>query len=161
MLNRLVSSYSAGVLSPSAVGKKTSRRFENRRDACFHRNKASATHLQGVWHLNGLHCLFRHRPLCTADGFDLLHTLLDRRFCEKRPLLELFQNTGPFVLLLKSTNGTVDRFILSNDNSDQSNHLLRAAVSGRLYLRWDTLNNFRFSRLRQVFNKSAFAKFLE
>ena len=92
-----------------------------------------------------LHCFFRHGPLCTANGFDLFHALLDRRFCEKRPLLELFQNTGPFVLLLESTNGSVDRFILSNDNSDQSNHLLRAAVSGRSNLHWDTLNNFGFS----------------
>ncbi len=99
--------------------------------------------------------------MCTANGFDLLHALLDRRFCEKRPLLELFQNTGPFVLLLKSTNGAVDRFILSNDNSDQSNHLLIAAVSGRSNLHWDTLNNFGFSRLRQILNKSTFAKFLE
>ena len=94
-----------------------------------------------------LHRLFHCRPLCAANSFHFLHPLLHGRFCEKCPLLELFQNARPFILLLKSTDGTIDRFILSNDNSDQSNHLLRAAVSGRLNLRRDTLNNFGFSRL--------------
>jgi hypothetical protein len=114
-----------------------------------------------MWQICSLHRLFHHSALSTTDGLDLFHALLDRRLREKRPLLELFQNTGPFVLLLKSTNGAVDRFILSNDNSDQSNHLPRAAVSGRLSLRWDTLDNFRFSRLRHIFNESAFAKLLK
>ena len=143
--------------SEASLYNKTSRRFENRRDVCVWMLAPILRWGQAI----SLHRFFQRRPLCTADGLDLLHTLLDRRFCEKRPLLELFQNARPFVLLLESTNGTVDRFILSNDNSDQSNHLLRAAVSGRLYLFRDTLNNFGFSRLRQVLNESAFARFLK
>jgi hypothetical protein len=76
-----------------------------------------------------LHSLFHHRSLSAADSFHFLHTLLHRRLGEKCAFLELFQDARAFVLLLKTTYSTVDRFILTDDNSDQSDHPLTVAVS--------------------------------
>ncbi len=114
----------------------------DRRDASFQHQ--DATHLRGAWHFKWLHRLFHHRALCAADGFDLFHPLLDRRLREKGALLEFLQDAGPFILLLETTDGAVDWFILANDNSDQCNHLLDKDGVQRLNWRWDTLNNFRF-----------------
>lgn len=62
-------------------------------------------------------------PLRTADGLCFLHPPLDGRLGEERALLEFFQNTRPLVLLLEAADRAIYRFVLTDNDADQSIHL--------------------------------------
>ena len=65
--------------------------------------------------------LFCEGALRTPDGFDLLHPLFDRGLRKVRTLLEFLQNSRSFILLLETLDRAINRFILSNHNTDQLN----------------------------------------
>ena len=63
--------------------------------------------------------LFRGSANRPADCFCLLHSLLDRRLCEKCALFHFLEDTRSFVLLLKPSQCAVDGFVFTYKNTDQ------------------------------------------
>jgi len=92
-----------------------------------------------------LHRFFHHSSLCTANCLDPFHAPFHRRFREERALLELLQHARPLVLLLETPNRTIDRFILTNDDTYQMNHLPRMAGSCVSKLCRNDLRDFGFN----------------
>ena len=72
------------------------------------------------WVFAGINTLLGQRALCTPHGFHSLHAFLDRGLGKIGSLLELLQNSRPLVLLLEPLDRAINRFVLRDDNTNQT-----------------------------------------
>ncbi len=64
-------------------------------------------------------CFLDDGSLSAANRLHLLHSLLHRRLCEERSLLEFLQDARALVLLLEPSDRSVNGFFLTDYDANQ------------------------------------------